>query len=294
MAHVIAFVNQKGGTGKTTTALNTGAYLAALGKRVLLVDMDPQANATSGLGINPHGLETHIYHGLIGSCHPGILVKKTALFGYELLPSAPDLAGAAVELVAVPDREQRLAGVLQRIKTHYDYVLIDSPPSLSLLTVNGLIAADQTVIPVQCEYYALEGLGQLLRTLQLLSEGLGRQIVVKGALLTMYDRRLELAREVEKQMRRSFPGYVFDTVIPRNVELAQAPSFGKTILQFDPTSRGARAYRQFAQELLRLDGDAAQFSGPDPEVREQDDQPSDSVAVVEERGAAEETLSTTP
>ena len=233
--------------------MNLASYLAALGKRVLVVDIDPQANATSGFGMSPEEHEAHMYHVLIGEAHPEGAIRHTSLFSCDLIPSAPDLAGAAIELVGLPQREFKLREALIQVITPYDYILIDSPPSLGLLTVNGLVAADEILIPVQCEYYALEGLGQLLKTVDLIREHLGRDVKVKGALLTMHDRRNRLARQVEKEVRRNFPGYVFDTVIPRNVELAEAPSFGKTILQYDPTSRGARSYRQLAEEFLRID-----------------------------------------
>lgn len=253
MAKVISLCNQKGGVGKSTTALNLAAYLAALGKYVLLLDLDPQANATSGFGFNPHLLEKNVYHGLIGETSPEEVIKKTPLFGCELLPASPDLAGAAIELVNVPSREFRLREFLQKIRANYDYVLIDSPPSLGLLTINGLTAADEVLIPVQCEYYALEGLSQLLKTVGLVRENLGVDIRVMGAVLTMYDRRNTLCRQVEKEVRRNFPYYVFDAVIPRNVELAEAPSHGKTILQYQPNSKGARAYKQLAEEIIKLD-----------------------------------------
>ena len=253
MTKIISLVNQKGGVGKTTSCVNLASYLAALGKRVLVVDIDPQANATSGIGISHESLEAHMYHVLIGEAHPEAAIRRTSLFSCDILPSAPDLAGAAIELVGMERREFKLHEALKNIVTPYDYILIDSPPSLGLLTVNGLVAADEIIIPVQCEYYALEGLGQLLKTVDLVREHLGKDIKVMGALLTMYDKRNRLARLVEKEVRRNFSGYVFDTVIPRNVELAEAPSFGKTILQYEPASRGARSYRQLAEEFLRIE-----------------------------------------
>ena len=260
MAKIISLINQKGGVGKTTSCVNLASYLAAFGKRVLVVDIDPQANATSGLGINHGELEAHMYHVLLGNAHPEYAIRPTQLFGYDVLPSAPDLAGAAIELIDFSNREFKLHEALQLIGTPYDYILIDSPPSLGLLTVNGLVAADEVIIPVQCEYYALEGLGQLLKTIDLVREHLGKVIKVKGALLTMHDRRVRLARQVEKEVRRNFPGYVFDTIIPRNVELAEAPSFGKTILQYAPISYGARSYRQLAEEFLRIDAAPKEIS----------------------------------
>jgi chromosome partitioning protein len=253
MAKIISVVNQKGGTGKTTTATNLAAFLAAFGKYVLLVDLDPQANATSGLGFTPESLDKSLYDSLIGELYPEDVIKKTNLFGYELIPSAADLAGAAIELVTVPEREFKLYNLLHRVRTNYDYILIDCPPSLGLLTINGLIAADEVIVPVQCEYYALEGLGQLLKTVNLIQDNLGRDLNIKGALLTMYDKRNRLARQVAKEVRLHFPGYVFETVVPRCVKLAEAPSFGKTILQYDILSPGGKAYRQLAEEIIRLD-----------------------------------------
>jgi chromosome partitioning protein len=250
MAKVIAFVNQKGGVGKSTSVVNTGAFLAAHGKYVLIVDLDPQSNATSGLGINPHRQEWHLYHVLTQGLVPEEAIVKTGVFGLDLLPAHPDLAGANVELVTVPNREFQLAEALGRIRTNYDYILIDSPPSLGILTLNGLVAADHVIIPVQCEYYAMEGMGHLLKTVELIRENLGKNVQLMGALMTLYDRRSRLNRGVVKEMQRNFPGRVFDTVIPRCVKLAEAPSYGKTILHYDPHSKGARAYRQFAAEIL--------------------------------------------
>lgn len=252
MATVIAFCNQKGGTGKTTTAVNAAAYLVALGKRVLLVDIDPQANATSGVGLNLNGIDRHIYHGLVHDEHPGGLIRRTSLLNLHILPAGADLAGATVDLVRARNREYRLRDLLRHVSRRYDYILVDPPPSLDLLTVNALTAADQVVIPVQCEYYALEGLAKLLSTVNLVNVNLKTKITLMGALLTMFDRTSRLHRAVAKEVRRKFPGYVFDTVIPRNVSLAEAPSFGKSILQYDPYSHGAKAYRALAQEIVRL------------------------------------------
>lgn len=255
MAKIISFINQKGGVGKTTSAVNLAGYLAALGKYVLLVDLDPQANATSGLGFEPESLEKSLYHGLIGQKEAQELVKKTNIFGYELIPASADLAGAAVELVPISDREFKLLNTLNTVRTNYDYIIIDSPPSLGLLTINGLVAADEVIIPVQTEYYALEGLGQLLRTIGLIQENLGKDLKIKGALLTMYDKRNKLSQQVAKEVRLHFPGYVFETLIPRCVRLGEAPSFGKTILQYDAASKGGKAYRQLAEELLKMEED---------------------------------------
>lgn len=253
MAKIISVVNQKGGTGKTTTATNLAAFLAALGRYVLLVDLDPQANATSGLGFEPEALDKNLYHSLIEELHPETVVRKTNLFGYDLIPSGSDLAGAAIELVNVPEREFKLYNLLHQVRTNYDYILIDCPPSLGLLTINGLTAADEIIVPVQCEYYALEGLGQLLKTVNLIQDNLGRDLRIKGALLTMHDRRNKLSLQVAKEIRLHFPGYVFEAFIPRCIKLAEAPSFGKTIFQYEPGSPGGKAYRQLAEEIIRLD-----------------------------------------
>jgi len=253
MAKIISVVNQKGGTGKTTTATNLAAFLAGLGKYVLLVDLDPQANATSGLGFEPEALEKNLYHTLVDNLYPEDVIRKTNLFGYDLIPAGGDLAGAAIELVNMEEREFRLYNLLHRVRTNYDYIIIDCPPSLGLLTINGLTAADEIIVPVQCEYYALEGLGQLLKTVNLIQDNLGRDLKIKGALLTMHDKRNKLSRQVAKEIRLHFPGYVFDAVIPRCVRLAEAPSFGKTIFQYEPNSPGGSAYRQLAEEVIRID-----------------------------------------
>lgn len=218
-----------------------------------MVDLDSQANATSGLGINFENLERNVYHSLVGGILPEDVIRKTSIFGFDILPAAPDLAGATVELVTMDNREFQLYEVLKRIRTNYDYILIDCPPSLGLLTINGLVAAEEVLIPVQCEYYALEGLSQLLKTIELIKASLNPNLNVIGALLTMYDRRSKLSREVRKEVERNFPGRVFETAIPRNVSLAEAPSFGKTILQFNPQSKGAKAYRQLAEEIINLE-----------------------------------------
>ena len=253
MAKIISVVNQKGGVGKTTSTVNLSSYLAALGKYVLVVDIDPQANATSSLGLRPERVATNLYHSLINGILPEEIIQKTNLFGYDILPSSPDLAGANIELVSTDGREFKLYEALRKIRTNYDYIFIDCPPSLGLLTLNGLVAADEIIIPVQCEYFSLEGLGQLLRTIELVQENLRKEVKVKGALMTLYDRRNRLARQVLKEMERNFPGHVFNAIIPRCVRLAEAPGFGKTIFQYDPRSKGAKAYRQLAQEIIKLD-----------------------------------------
>ncbi|MDO8600283.1 MAG: ParA family protein [bacterium] len=253
MARIISFCNQKGGVGKTTTAMNTAVYLVAYGKTVLLVDADPQANATSGVGFSPRELKQSVYHALVRDADPRLIVKRTKVLGLDLLPSSSDLAGANVELVKMKEREFRLKEILKKVSRDYDYIIIDSPPSLGLLTINALTASHKVIIPVQCEYYSLEGLADLLKTIALINKNLKARVDVMGTLLTMYDRKSRLNRAVEKEIRRKFPGYVFDAMIPRNISLAESPSFGKTILQYDPYSHGAKAYRRLAGEILKLE-----------------------------------------
>ena len=239
--------------GKSASVVNVGAFLAAHGKSVLIVDLDPQANSTSGMGVDPYQIEWNLYHVLTNGLLPEEAIRKTGVNGLDLLPSSTSLAGAGIELVTQPNREFRLREALSRVSTNYDYILIDSPPSLGLLTINGLVASDFIVIPVQCEYYALEGIGHLLKTIELIRDNLGHNVSVLGAVLTMYDKRNRLNRDVVKEMNRNFPGRVFNSVIPRCVSLAEAPSFGKTILQYDLYSKGGKAYRQLAEEILGLE-----------------------------------------
>ncbi|OGN05276.1 MAG: hypothetical protein A3B99_01790 [Candidatus Yanofskybacteria bacterium RIFCSPHIGHO2_02_FULL_44_12b] len=252
MARIIGVVNQKGGVGKTTTAMNLAAFLAVMGKYVLLADLDPQANSTGGLGVSVGEDHPTIYHCIVNDQNPTLSIKKTSIFGFDILPASQALAGATVELVSMEDRESRLKRVLDSVRTNYDYILIDCPPSLGLLTVNGLVAAEKVIIPVQCEYYALEGLSQLLKTIELIREGLNPDLQVLGVLLTMYDKRNHLAHQVLNEVSKNFPGRVFNAVIPRVVSLAEAPSFGKTILQFDPGSKAAKEYRRLAEEVIQL------------------------------------------
>lgn len=255
MAHVISVVNQKGGVGKTTTTVNLAAFLADHGKFVLLVDLDPQANATSGLGIDHNTLPAGVYEGLIGSHPVRQLIHKTAHQGLKILPATQALAGAAIELVNAEEREHFLRKALLEVRNDYDYVLIDNPPSLGMLTINGLVAADSVLIPVQAEYYALEGLTQLLNTINLVKENLRPDLTVMGAVITMYDSRTRLSKEVLEELYRFFPDKIFRSVIPRSVRLAEAPSFGKSILGYDPTSRAAKAYERLAKEfILREEG----------------------------------------
>jgi chromosome partitioning protein len=241
--------------GKTTTAVNVGAYLAALGRRVLLVDFDPQGNASSALGHNPAQNNPSVYHGVIGAVEHDKVIRATQIFNYHVVPSAPHLAGALIEFVDVPEREYLLRKFITKFRHQYDYILIDLPPSLNLLTVNGLVAADEVVIPVQAEYYSLEGLGQLLETVALIENNLRHSLRIAGAVITMYDGREHLSREISKNLRRHFPHHVFDIEIPRNVALAEAPSFGKPVLLYAPASEGAFAYRRLADEIIAQEKD---------------------------------------
>ena len=252
MSKIITLVNQKGGVGKSTTSMNLGAYLAAMGKTALLVDMDPQANATTGLGFRPKDIKATVYDSLSGKLSLRDIIVKTGISNYFLAPASQELAGATVELVETSEREYKFQNALREIKDQYDYILIDCPPSLGLLTINSLIAAEEILIPIQCEYYALEGLGQLLESVELVRQNLKEDLKIMGAILTMFDRRNQLSNQVAKEVRRYFPGHVFNAVIPRNVSLAEAPSFGKTILEYAPDSAGARAYRHLAKEIISL------------------------------------------
>ena len=250
MAKVISICNQKGGVGKTTAAINLSTYLAVLGKKILLIDFDPQANATSGFGFNPKELNDTIYHGILGYAGLENLIKNTKIFNHHLIGANQHLAGALVELVNLPEREFYLRRFINRLRPEYDYIFIDLPPSLSLLTVNGLVASDEVLIPIQCEYYGLEGLSQLLETVDLINENLNRDIKIAGGLLTMYDKREKLSREVAVEVRRHFPYYVYETEIPRCVSLAESPSFGKPIILYDSNSSGALAYERLAKEII--------------------------------------------
>jgi chromosome partitioning protein len=253
MAKIITVVNQKGGVGKTTTSVNLGAYLASLGKFVLLVDLDPQANATSGLGIDYNNLTHGLYEVMIGQKNISDIVINTSVPGYKVAPATLNLAGANIELVNEEQREFRLSNALHAVRSNYDYIIIDCPPSLGLLTINGLLAADQLLIPVQAEYYSLEGIAHLLNTVKLIQENLKPELGILGAVITMYDKRISLSEEILHQLYQYFPDRIFRTVIPRNVRLSECPSYGKCILEYDPKSKGASAYERLARELLELE-----------------------------------------
>lgn len=253
MGKVVAIANQKGGVGKTTTAVNLSSCLASVEKRTLLVDMDPQGNATSGLGVDKDKLEKSIYEVLINGFPVQEVLVKTEIPSLDLLPSNIRLVGAEVELVNLLAREKKLSSALQPLKDQYDFVLIDSPPSLGLLTINTLTASDSVLIPIQCEYYALEGLGQLLNTIKLVQNNLNGDLELEGVLLTMYDSRLNLAKQVVDETRKYFGDKVYKTIIKRNVKLSEAPGFGKPIILYDRLSQGAENYINLAKEILNHD-----------------------------------------
>lgn len=255
MTHIYTLVNQKGGVGKTTTAINIAAFLAQMGQRVLVVDLDPQANATSSLGVDKRAVQGSTYDALLNSEMPADYILVNERLNLSVLPSSPALAGAEVELVEEDGREFRLRDALAALDGKYDYILIDCPPSLGLLTVNGLIAArDGVLVPVQCEYLALEGLGQLTQTIQRVQSSLFPGLKVRGVILTMFDPRTNLSSDVVKEVNNHFPGLVFKSVVPRSIRLAEAPSYGLPISAYAPSSVGAHAYEALAKELLKGDG----------------------------------------
>jgi len=250
MTRVVAIANQKGGVGKTTTAINLAAALASAELRILLVDLDPQGNSTSGLGVDKNSLSASVYDVLNGSTAPREAILATELDGLALLPSNHDLTGATLEMVDLTDREKLLSRALEELAGDYDYILVDCPPSLGLLTVNALVAADSILIPVQCEYFALEGLSDLFGTLARVRDGLNPRLEVEGVLITMYDDRLNLSAQIRENVRSHLGAQLLQTVIPRNVRLAECPSFGKPILLYDARCRGSESYVQLAQEIL--------------------------------------------
>lgn len=255
MAKTIAIANQKGGVGKTTTAINLAAALAKSEKRVLLVDVDPQANATSGLGIPRDSISRNIYHVLILGEPVRSAIRETD-FGLSIVPSDRNLAGAEIEMVDMPDRELLLRNAIDEIKREYDYVILDCPPALNLLTVNALAAADSLLVPIQCEYYALEGTTELFNTLTKIRRAVNPLLKIEGLVLTMYDDRINLSSAVAADLRGFYGNLVFETVVPRNVRLAEAPSYGKPVIYYDPRSRGAEAYLKLAQEVLAHEQEA--------------------------------------
>lgn len=251
MGRIIAIANQKGGVGKTTTAVNLSACLAYLGKKVLLIDIDPQGNASSGLGVKKGDLESCIYDVIINDEDIKDVIQQTDVENLYIVPTTISLAGAEIELVSTISREVRLKKAVQGIKNNFDYIIIDCPPSLGLLTINALTAADALIIPVQCEYYALEGLSQLLSTVRLVQKHLNKELMIDGVLLTMLDARTNLGLQVIDEVKRYFQDRVYRSIIPRNVRLSEAPSHGKPVILYDAKSRGAEIYLEFAREVIK-------------------------------------------
>jgi len=250
MARVISIANQKGGVGKTTTAVNLSASLAVAEKKTLLIDIDPQGNASSGLGISREEVNRSIYHALIDQVPLKDLLRDTELDFLKIIPSNIDLIGAEIELVPFPDREMRLRNALKEVREEFDFLIIDCPPSLGLITVNSLTASDSVLVPLQCEYYPMEGLSQLLKTIKLIKNSLNPWLKIEGILLTMFDKRNNISHQVTEEVRKHFGPMVFNTVIPRNVRLSECPSFGKPIILYDADSRGAESYLDLAKEVL--------------------------------------------
>lgn len=250
LERIIAITNQKGGVGKSTTAVNVSAYLSLFGYRTLLIDLDPQSNSTSGLGINSTDIKESIYDILIHDREADEVILDTKYENLKIIPSSIQLAGAEVELVSSLKREFRLKEAVNKIEKNYDFILIDCPPALGLLTINALTAAREVIIPIQCEYYALEGLGQLINTIELVKKNLNDTLKIKGAIMTMYDPRIKLSGQVIEEVKNFFSEKVYKTVIPRNVRLSEAPSYGKPIMEYDPECKGAEAYSNFTKEVI--------------------------------------------
>ncbi|MBN1182716.1 MAG: ParA family protein [Bacteroidales bacterium] len=251
MSKVIALANQKGGVGKTTTAINLAASLAVLEKKVLIVDADPQANATSGIGFDTRNIKTSIYECLVDEVDPSGIILNSEIEGLDIIPSHIDLVGAEIEMLNMPDREKTLKKIIAKVRDKYDFVLIDCSPSLGLITVNALSAADSVMIPVQCEYFALEGLGKLLNTIKIIQGRLNPELQIEGFLLTMYDARLRLSNQVVEEVKKHFQQMVFETIVQRNIKLSESPSFGKPVIAYDANSTGAINYLNLAKELLQ-------------------------------------------
>jgi chromosome partitioning protein len=269
MGKIIAIANQKGGVGKTTTAINLGGCFGVLEYKTLLVDADPQANSTSGVGLDPKN-SRNIYDCLINDVHPSELIISTANPNLDILPSHIDLVGAELEMINLPEREYLLKKALDKIKDQYDFIVIDCSPSLGLITVNSLTAADSVLIPVQCEFYALEGLGKLLNTIKIIQSRLNENLEIEGILLTMYDTRLRMANQVVDEVKTHFQDLVFDTVIHRNTKLGEAPSHGETIVMYDAASKGATNYLNFAREILQKNN-LTKISNEDKKIKLEDE-----------------------
>ena len=256
LGKAIAIFNQKGGVGKTTTNINLAACLAMKGKRILVLDIDPQGNTTSGIGIAKRGLKKTMYEILVDDqLEPEDAILETIVPGLDIIPASVELAGAEIELVHLQGREKRLKNALDKIRDRYDYIFIDCPPSLGLLTINSLTAVDSVLIPIQCEFYALEGVSQLMSTIELVKKSLNPKLEIEGVILSMFDGRTNLSLQVVQEVKKYFGGKVYSTVIPRNVRLAEAPSYGMPITEYDPKSKGAEAYQNFAEEFLELEDD---------------------------------------
>ncbi len=253
MGKAIAIFNQKGGVGKTTTNVNLSASLARLGKKVLVIDNDPQGNSTSGLGLSKDTLEFNLYDALIDDIDVLKCIVPTPFEGLDIIPSNVQLAGAEIEMIEIDNREQRLKRIINTVRDHYDYIFVDCPPSLGLLTINSLVAVDGVIIPIQCEYYALEGVSQLMNTYQLIKRGLNPNLEIEGVLLSMFDGRTNLSIQVVEEVKKYFKNKVYSTIIPKNVRLAEAPSFGVPVIEFDEKSKGAIAYMELAEEIAKME-----------------------------------------